>query len=113
MAKVYDIASPAGRVLDLVADLQKQGRISGIEAQAVEDLIWHPEFPESLRQTVVVEGHPPGTDIVKRSAWPYDQRQEWGHRTRPRGWFERDQVPSYTAGGAGDVPMPRPTSTSP
>ena len=88
MAKVYDIASPGGRVLDLVADLQKQGRISGVEAQAIHDLIWHPEVPESLRRQaeVAVPGHPPAgwyiDDRAKRRRVPAYASSPVSHETR-------------------------------
>jgi hypothetical protein len=43
-------SSPAGRALDMLADLQKQGRMSRAEAQTVLDLVRHPDFPNSLRK---------------------------------------------------------------
>lgn len=46
--KFLDTESPAGRAIELVGDLVKQGRMSKAEARVIEDLIWHPEFPESL-----------------------------------------------------------------
>lgn len=48
--KTVDSESPAGRALELVADLVKQGRMSKAEARVIEDLVWNPEFPERLRR---------------------------------------------------------------
>lgn len=48
--KLLDTESPAGRVVELVGDLIKQGRMSKAEARVIEDLVWHPDMPESLRQ---------------------------------------------------------------
>lgn len=48
--KFLDTESPAGRAIELVGDLVKQGRMSKVEARVIEDLVWHPEFPESLRR---------------------------------------------------------------
>lgn len=48
--KLLDTESPAGRAIELVNDLVKQGRMSKAEARVIEDLVWHPEFPESLRR---------------------------------------------------------------
>lgn len=41
--------SLAGRAITVLEDLQKQGRMSRAEAQIVLDLIWHPAFPNFLR----------------------------------------------------------------
>lgn len=48
--KLLHTESPAGRAVELVADLVKQGRMSKAEARVIEDLVWHPEFPEGLRR---------------------------------------------------------------
>lgn len=64
--KLLDTESPAGRAIELVGDLVKQGRMSNAEARVIEELVWHPEFPAALRSKTIVPGHPPGTDTVKR-----------------------------------------------
>ncbi|MEZ2410531.1 hypothetical protein AB6806_27420 [Bosea sp. RCC_152_1] len=48
--KLLDTESPAGRAVELAAYLVKQGRMSKAEARVIEDLVWHPDMPESLRQ---------------------------------------------------------------
>ncbi|WP_199085972.1 hypothetical protein [Bosea sp. ASV33] len=52
--KTLDTESPAGRALELVGDLVEQGRMSKAEARVIEELVWHPEFPESLRRRQLI-----------------------------------------------------------
>lgn len=95
--------SPAGRAIELVNDLVKQGRMSQAEARVIEDLVWNPEFPERLRRTMVaprlnldldaVAGVDPSTgatftlrDMGFRDDGSFDERAQWGFRTRPKDW---------------------------
>ncbi len=96
--RTFDTDTPAGRAIELVGELVKQGRMSSAERRVIEELIWRPDMPESLRRTVIVPGHPPGTDTARR---PF--------------FFEREQIPSHTAGDTGDVPMVprRPVDAAP
>lgn len=72
--KLLDNESPAGRVVELVSDLVKQGRMSKAEARVFEELVWHAEFPESLRRgrqirnnvTIVVGGGYDAAPMVPR-----------------------------------------------
>ncbi len=45
--KLLDTESPAGRTIELVADLVKHGRLSKAEARVTEDLAWHPGRAEA------------------------------------------------------------------
>lgn len=41
--------SLAGRVLVVLEDLEKHGRMSRAEAQTIMDILWHPAFPNFFR----------------------------------------------------------------
>jgi len=65
--------SRAGAILELTEDMVKQGRMSRLEAQAIRELLWNPEFPESFCLRSIVPGHPPGTDTEKPPGPPADR----------------------------------------
>lgn len=48
--RIFDIDTPAGRALELASELVKQGRMSSAERRVIEELVWHPDMPESLRR---------------------------------------------------------------
>lgn len=79
--KIIDTDSPAGRAVELIGDLVKQGRMSKAEARVIEELVWHPEFPESLR------GKPMSVREMMgfRSDGTFDV-SGCGGRTRPAAW---------------------------
>lgn len=84
--KILDTDSPAGRAIELVGDLVKQGRMSKAEARVIEDLVWHPDMPESLRRPRQFTNRV--TVTVGTPTYPYP-------------------------GSAGDVPFPPPVIVSP
>jgi hypothetical protein len=46
---VVQFETPAGRALLLMEQLLKLRRVTKDEARLVQDLIWHTDFPDSLR----------------------------------------------------------------
>lgn len=79
--RIFDIDTPAGRALELVSDLVKQGRMSSAEARVIEELIWHPDMPESLRRNA----SGPVEMTMRTTVKAFDYSGCEG-RTRPAGW---------------------------
>lgn len=79
--KLLDTDSPAGRAVELISDLVKQGRMSKAEARVIEELVWHPEFPENMRR----KAKPIGARFGYRPDGTFDYSGCEG-RTGPAAW---------------------------